>query len=141
MKGKTLENIVLALGLLVIASAVFLMYIDTDGVVAESVNLIFSIGFIIYIAYSYILSNNLNSEIRGLEINVQNLKEEVGRQKSTIATRDKTIAKQKHELHDLTEKVTATEAELNAKTLLLDDANARILAFEKEAEKEAEKEN
>ncbi len=140
MKGKTLENIVLALGLLVIASAVFLMYIDTNGIAAQSVNLIFSIGFIIYIAYSYILSNNLNSEIRGLEVNVQNLKEEVIRQEGIVATRDKTVAKQKHELKDLTEKVASTEAELNAKTSLLEEANARILALQKEAEKEAEKE-
>lgn len=137
MKGKTLENIVLGLGVLVIGAAVFLMYIDTGGLKASSVNFIFSIGFIIYIAYSYILSNNLNNEIRELEKHVHNLKEEVGRQKETIAKRDKSISDLRVEIAELNKNLTETQAELSAKTEALLGAQKEILDLKKDSEPEA----
>ena len=135
MKGKTLENIVLGLGILVIGAALFLMYVDTNGVAAKSINIIFSTGFIIYIAYSYILSNNLNNEIRGLEKHVQNLKEEVGRQKETIAKRDSSIANLHAEVSNLTENMASIQTELTEKSEALEAANTALEALKTEASK------
>jgi len=136
MKGKTLENIVLGLGVLVIGAAIFLMYIDSSGIAAKKVNFIFSAGFIIYIAYSYILSNNLNGEISALGKHVNNLKEEVGRQKATIANRDQSITQLNVDVNDLTAKLTETQTELASKTEALDLATAELTELKKDAEKE-----
>jgi peptidoglycan hydrolase CwlO-like protein len=130
MKGKTLENIVLAVGLLVIGAALFLMYIDRDGVAARSINIIFSIGFIIYIAYSYILSNNLNGEISALTKHVNNLKEEVGRQKATIAKRDAHIAEQQTQITTLNQAHESLKIELENKEQALEKAYKHIAELE-----------
>jgi peptidoglycan hydrolase CwlO-like protein len=116
MKGKTLENIVLGTGVVAIATASFLMFYDKAGIAAKSVNIIFSTGFIIYIIYSYILSQNLNGEIYDLKKHVNNLKEEVQRLNQTLGERNQTIASQKTELALQTKTIANLQAEVADKT-------------------------
>lgn len=101
MKGKLLENIVLGVGLLVIALATFLMFADKDGSAAGSINIIFATGFIIYIAYSYLLSKNLNEEIYQQKKQITNLKDEINRLKQNLAQREATINAQTTEISGL----------------------------------------
>lgn len=115
MKGKTLENIVLGAGVIVIGIASFLMFYDKAGIASESVNIIFSTGFIIYIIYSYILSQNLNGEIYDLKKHVKNLKEEVQRLNQTLGERNQTIAAQKAELDRQNNEIVALQIELGEK--------------------------
>lgn len=136
MRGKTLENIVLAVGLLVILAAIFLMFIDTKGVASRGINIIFSIGFIFYIGYSYILSQNLNTEIRELQKHVNNLKEEVVRKQEDITRLTQTVASQKTELDDLSNTLAQAESTIAVQNEKLDAASVEISAL-KEAQKEA----
>jgi len=119
MKGKTLENIVLGTGVVAIATASFLMFYDKSGIAAKSVNIIFSTGFIIYIIYSYILSQNLNGEIYELKKHVNNLKEEVQRLNQTLGERNQTIASQKTELALQTKTIANLQAEVADKSAAL----------------------
>ncbi len=138
MKGKVLENIVLGLGLLVIGAAVFLMYVDTEGVAARSVNIIFSLGFIIYILYSFILSQNLNKEINGLNKIVHNLKEEVGRLTATVAKRDATILEKNQNITTLTQDLEQANAALSKSSEELKKAVLKISELESQLKKEDE---
>ena len=134
MKGKTLENLVLVVGLIVIGTAVFFMYFAPQMLAARLINVIFSLGFIIYIAYSYILSNNLNTEIRDLEKHVNNLKEEVGRQKATIAKRDASIVEKEGQLADLSTQLEELQVSLINANQELSDAKNRITELESSKE-------
>lgn len=118
MGTKLIENIVLVVGLLIVGAAVFLMFFDEKGQVAQSVNIIFSIGFVIYIMYSYMLSRNLNREITDLNVNISNLKEEVARLENTVKNRD--------------EKIKGLKADLKSVEAKLDDAQNTISSKEKE---------
>jgi len=130
MKGKLLENLTLAVGVITILAAVFLMYIDTEMVAAPKINLLFSIGFIFYIAYSFILSRNLNEEISGLEKHVSNLKEEVSRLNSTIGEKNNQISAQQNEIGTL--KVAVDKAEKQKATVSkeLKEAQKRVAELE-----------
>ena len=136
MKNKTIETIVLILGLLVISSAVFLMYYDKNGTAAKSINLIFSTGFIIYITYSYLLSRNLNRDITELNKIVSNLKDEVNRLQQTIVKREQTITQQKEEISDLSQQMASVKTELESKNAALKKAESRITELEAEAKPE-----
>lgn len=116
MKGKTLENLVLGAGVVVIGSASFLMFYDKAGVAAKSVNIIFSAGFIIYIIYSYVLSNNLNGVIYDLKKHVSNLKEEINRLTQTLAERNQTIATQNADIATKASDIVALQSEIAEKS-------------------------
>ena len=116
MKGKTLENLVLGAGVVVIGAASFLMFYDKAGVAAKSINIIFSTGFIIYIIYSYILAQNLNGEIYDLKKHVKNLKEEVQRLNQTLGERNKTIATLNSEIAQQSNEIAALQSQIAEKT-------------------------
>ena len=136
MKGKLLENIVLAVGLLIIATASFLMFFDKTGEAAQRINLIFASGFIVYIIYSYLLSQNLNGEIYELKKHVSNLKEEVARLTKTVSDRDTTIANQKQEINALTTDLKHTQAALETKENEIIKAHAEIASLHEKLPKE-----
>ena len=136
MKGKLLENIVLAVGLLIIATASFLMFFDETGQAAQRINLIFASGFIVYIIYSYLLSQNLNGEIYNLKKHVANLKEEVARLTQTVANRDATITRKKQEISTLSEDLARTQSALETKENELLKAKAEIASLKEKQEKE-----
>lgn len=136
MKGKTLENLVLGAGVLVIGAASFLMFYDKAGVAAKSVNLIFSVGFIIYIIYSYILSQNLNGIIYDLKKHVKNLKEEVQRLNDTLGQRNATIASQKVEIAEQAKSVANLKAEVSEKAEALQTITAELEALKAQVSSE-----
>lgn len=136
MKGKTLENIVLGTGVLVIGAASFLMFYDKAGVAAKSVNLIFSAGFIIYIIYSYMLSNNLNGIIYDLKKHVNNLKDEVKRLNETLGQRNATIASQKVEIAEQVKSIANLEAEVAEKTEALQTTTSELEALKAQVSSE-----
>lgn len=107
MRGKRLEMIVLAVafGLLLTAGYFMFLYTGSGEAVKKIVlvNRIFSLGFIVYIAYSYILSSNLNNVIRELNKNIGNLKDEVARQKKTIKDKEEIITEKEGEIKVLNE--------------------------------------
>lgn len=128
MKGKLLENIVLSIGLLVIAAAVFLMFFAQTPELVKSVNMIFATGFIIYIIYNHIMARNLNGEIYELQKHVANLKEEIGRLEDTLRERNTTIAD--HEKTIASHEQTIAEA--GAK---LEDAEKKLIAANEEVKR------
>lgn len=136
MKGKTLENIVLGTGVLVIGAASFLMFYDKAGVAAKSVNLIFSAGFIIYIIYSYMLSNNLNGIIYDLKKHVNNLKDEVKRLNETLGQRNATIASQKVEIAEQVKSIANLEADVAEKTEALQTITTELEALKAQVSSE-----
>ncbi len=118
MKKKGLETLVLVIGLMVIGSAVFFIFITDDrtGSTIYITNLIISVGFLIYVIYSILSGNNLNREIRLLNKHVESLKEEIGKQKKQIAERDATISQR--------------NTELSEKSAELEDASTKIHSLE-----------
>ena len=135
MGTKLIENIVLVIGLLIVGAAVFLMFFDEKGQAAQSINIIFSVGFIIYILHSHMLSRNLNREITELTINVSNLKEEIGRLEDTVKKRDSKIKGLKSDINSLEEKLDAAQSELSTKESELSAANKKIAELEAENQK------
>lgn len=130
MGTKLIENIVLVVGLLIVGAAVFLMFFDEKGQVAQSVNIIFSVGFIVYIIYSHMLSRNLNREISDLNVNISNLKEEVVRLESTVKKRDEKIKGLKADLKSLEAKLDDAQNTISDKEKELAAAQKRIAELE-----------
>ncbi len=133
MKGKLLENIVLAIGLLVIGAAVFLMFFAETPEIAKSVNIIFATGFIIYIMYNHIMARNLNGEIYDLKKHVSNLKEEIGRLESTLQKRNQTIGEQKEtinsqqlQLEEAAQRISEAETKLKDTLAKVAELEARL---------------
>lgn len=118
MKGKNLEILVLVVAFVILLGAMFLMFIgdgSENNVKAISlVNRLFSLGFLVYIAYSYILSTNLNKEIMSLESHVDNLKQEVGRKRKTITKQTNEIKTKDVEISSLTDTNQKLEVDFNA---------------------------
>jgi septal ring factor EnvC (AmiA/AmiB activator) len=136
MKGKLLENIVLSIGLLVIAAAVFLMFFAETPQLVKSVNMIFATGFIIYIIYNHIMARNLNGQIYDLQKHVDNLKDEIGRLKGTLNKRDATIADQKKTIASQEQKIADIHAKLEAAEKKLGAANEEVKRLTQELAKE-----
>lgn len=88
MKKNKLEMLVLVLGLLVIGTAVFFIFIRPKT--EESIfvtNLIISFGFLIYVLYTIMSTGNLNREIRHLNRHVESLKTEIAKKEQLLQER------------------------------------------------------
>ncbi|MCT4622524.1 MAG: hypothetical protein N4A46_02790 [Schleiferiaceae bacterium] len=143
MKGKKLEILVLVVAFLILAAAMYMMYVGTveNNIEAMSlVNRLFSVGFLVYIAYSYILSNNLNKEIVELEKNIDNLKNEVARKRKKLKAAEKEVTEKTAEIEKLTADNAGLSKDLaNAKkqvTKLKGDLKKLQEAAEKESSSE-----
>ena len=80
MKRSSLETIVLVLGIVIIGIALFMMFMrNTTPQSIFITNLIFSVGFLIYILYSMMTTNSLNREIRKLNNHITSLKDEIAK--------------------------------------------------------------
>lgn len=110
MKRSSLETIVLIVGVIVIAIALFFMFGRSDENPTQSLfitNLVFSFGFLIYIIYSIMATNSLNREIRGLNKHIEGLKHEISKYKKQLAEKDAEIAEQQKDLLDKEEVITS----------------------------------
>jgi len=92
MKRKTLETTVLALGLVIIGIALFLMFaVDKTYKSLFITNITFAVGFLIYIIYTIMSTNSLNLEIRGLQNHVSTLKDTIKKKDQEISEKDSRI--------------------------------------------------
>ncbi len=93
MKRKNLEIIVLSVGVIIIAAALYLIFIGGDNSANSEflVNLVFATGFLTYIIYSWLSSNNSNKDIRGLNAHVKNLKEQIAELNIAKAKKEKEL--------------------------------------------------
>lgn len=121
MKKGGLEIAVLLVGALVIIGSLLVKFIfdlpATQTLIIS--NIIFSVGFLIYILYSIMNTNNLNKEIRGLNAHIAGLKKEITKKDKEIAEQKQTIASQekennllKEETHELQEQIKGLKKEL-----------------------------
>lgn len=93
MSRKNLETIVLILGLVVLGAAVFFIFIrqQTMGSIFVT-NLIISFGFLIYVVYSIMATNNLNREVRQRDNHISSLKEEITKKGKLLDERQARIS-------------------------------------------------
>ncbi len=117
MNRKNLETLVLVLGLLVIGAAVFFIFIRQQTPSSIFVtNLIISLGFLIYVIYSILATNNLNREIRGLTKQVAALKAD--------------ITKKNSELEQRAARISTLESEVAERNTTIESANAQIVELQ-----------
>ncbi len=119
MNRKNLETLVLVLGLIVIGAAVFFIFIRQQTPSSIFVtNLIISLGFLIYVIYSILATNNLNREIRGLSKQVAALKGD--------------IAKKNAELEARSTRITNLENDVVQRDTTIEGSNAKITELQEE---------
>lgn len=143
MKGKQLEILVLVVAFGILATAMFFMFVggtENDIKAISLVNRLFSVGFLVYIAYSYLLSNNLNKEILGLEKNVNNLKEEVARKRKKIDGLESTVKEKDSEITGLNGEKATLKKDVDSLKKQLTKAKTEIetLTAELQANSESE---
>lgn len=103
MKKSGLEIGVLLVGALVIVGSLlvkFFFNLPANQTLIVS-NIIFSVGFLIYILYSIMTTNNLNTEIRGLNAHIKGLKKEIADKNSEISSLNNSIKGLKAEKSEL----------------------------------------
>ncbi len=119
MNRKNLETLVLVLGLIVIGAAVFFIFIRQQTPSSIFVtNLIISLGFLIYVIYSILATNNLNREIRGLSKQVDALKGD--------------IAKKNAELEARSTRISNLENDVAQRDTTIEGSNAKITELQEE---------
>ncbi|HAD98610.1 MAG TPA: hypothetical protein DCG19_14460 [Cryomorphaceae bacterium] len=102
MKRSSLETIVLVLGIVIIGIALFMMFMrNTTPQSIFITNLIFSVGFLIYILYSMMTTNSLNREIRKLNNHITSLKDEIAKKEMMINEKDSRIHSLQNDLSQL----------------------------------------
>ena len=143
MKGKKLEILVLVIAFVILATAMFFMFVggtENDIKAISMVNRLFSVGFLVYIAYSYLLSNNLNKEITELEKNINNLKDEVSRMRKKNDELTTSISQKDSEISTLSGEKSTLEKDVDSLKKQLSKAKAEVkkLTAEVEAENKPE---
>ena len=143
MKGKKLEILVLVVAFVILATAMFFMFVggtENDIKAISMVNRLFSVGFLVYIAYSYLLSNNLNKENTELEKNVNNLKDEVSRMRKKNDELTTSISQKDSEISTLSSEKSTLEKDVDSLKKQLSKAKAEVkkLTAEVEAENKPE---
>ena len=143
MKGKKLEILVLVVAFVILATAMFFMFVggtENDIKAISMVNRLFSVGFLVYIAYSYLLSNNLNKDIAELEKNVDNLKNEVARKRTKIEDLTKAVAEKDTELNKLSVEKSTLEKDVDSLKKQLTKAKGEVKKLAAEVNTEAKPE-
>lgn len=83
MKNNRLEMIALVAGAIAIVFSIILLFVDNSPI---NYTYIISAGFLLYIYYSWVSTRNDHQQIQDLETHVDNLKQEIARQKKTISS-------------------------------------------------------
>lgn len=143
MKGKKLEILVLVIAFVILATAMFFMFVggtENDIKAISMVNRLFSVGFLVYIAYSYLLSNNLNKEITELEKNVNNLKDEVSRMRKKNDELTTSISQKDSEISTLSSEKSTLEKDVDSLKKQLTKAKAEVKKLTEEVATESKPE-
>lgn len=123
MKKSGLEIGVLLVGALVIVGSLlvkFIFNLPANQTLIIS-NIIFSVGFLIYILYSIMTTNNLNKEIRGLNAHIKGLKKEIADKASEISSLKTSITSLKQEKAELEKQSEEKSAQLSELQKQLDE--------------------
>lgn len=116
IKRRKLEILVLSLGGLVILSALFLRFatdLPPDRKLIFT-NIVFALGFLVYIAYSILSTNNLNREIRALNNEVVLLKKDILEKEKLLEERQERVNLLEGELSDSKKTISELEEDLAA---------------------------
>ena len=143
MKGKKLEILVLVVAFVILATAMFFMFVggtENDIKAISMVNRLFSVGFLVYIAYSYLLSNNLNKENTELEKNVNNLKDEVSRMRKKNDELTTSISQKDSEISTLSSEKSTLEKDVDSLKKQLTKAKAEVKKLTEEVATESKPE-
>jgi septal ring factor EnvC (AmiA/AmiB activator) len=143
MKGKKLEILVLVIAFVILATAMFFMFVggtENDIKAISMVNRLFSVGFLVYIAYSYLLSNNLNKEITELEKNINNLKDEVSRMRKKNDELTTSISQKDSEISTLSSEKSTLEKDVDSLKKQLTKAKAEVKKLTEEVATESKPE-
>ena len=143
MKGKKLEILVLVVAFVILATAMFFMFVggtENDIKAISMVNRLFSVGFLVYIAYSYLLSNNLNKEITELEKNINNLKDEVSRMRKKNDELTTSISQKDSEISTLSSEKSTLEKDVDSLKKQLTKAKAEVKKLTEEVATESKPE-
>jgi len=134
MKRNTIETIVLIVGVVVIAIALFFMFGRGDSADPSRslfiTNLVFSFGFLIYIIYSIMATNSMNREIRALNKHIAGLKHEIEKYKKQLSVKDATIKEQQHLLDEKEQQIAEQQTTIGAHTQSIDELNRKIAKLE-----------
>ena len=124
MKKGGLEIAVLLIGALIIVASLLVKFIlnlpPTETLMIS--NIIFSVGFLIYILYSIMTTNALNKDIRGLNAHIQGLKKEIANKNSEISTLNGTVK----DLKGKNAELESQKQELNSRVSELTERLAQI---------------
>mgnify|MGYP003624961868 CR=1 FL=1 len=124
MKKSSLETIVLILGIGIIGFALFMYLVaEPTGESAFYTNMVFALGFLIYILYSMMSTKKLNAEIRGLNNHVKSLKD-------TIQEKDQFINKLEKRQSELIEENQALNKSLSESQATISTLNLKIKELE-----------
>lgn len=123
MKRSNIETLVLVVGILIIAAAIFMMYGMSET--PHSILIVFSVGFLSYILYSIMSTNSLNREIRHLGNHISSLKTEIEKKNKLINERDSQIEVLEEEKAKISEEIVKHEKqieELQKKIVVLESS-------------------
>lgn len=135
MKKGGLEIGVLLVGALVIVASLlvkFFFNLPANQTLIVS-NIIFSVGFLIYILYSIMTTNALNKDIRGLNAHVAGLKKEIAAKNNEINQLKGTVKGLESDNNVLEKEATELRNELSG---LQDELMALRAAAEKSDKKQ-----
>ena len=120
---KKLEIIVLVAGVTIIAIAAIMLFMRSSPSQIFWTNLVFAIGFLVYIVYSMLNTSSLN------KANTQ-LKEEVEKQKQDIEKKDRDLRKKDGDL----KKAQSAKKELDEKVASLQKEVEQLRATDNQGE-------
>jgi len=112
LNRKQIEMIVLSVGIAIILIALFMMFFNSSPESIFWTNLIFAIGFLVYILYSMMTTNSLNREIGGLNSHIKSLKEDVRKKEQTISEKTSQIDRLKKESNSTKEELQTAQSEV-----------------------------
>jgi septal ring factor EnvC (AmiA/AmiB activator) len=85
MNRKQLETVVLIVGVLVIAIALFLIFAGKENPAnVYYTNIVFAVGFLFYIAYSTMTTSGLQKDIKALNGQIESLKGELSKSREDL---------------------------------------------------------
>jgi len=109
---KKLEIGVLVLGVIIIATAAILTFVNSNPGNIFYTNLIFSFGFLTYIVYSILNTASLNRLNSSLRSDLEEKQKTIDHQKSELGQKEKRIQELQKENTEVKEQLQSTKKEL-----------------------------
>lgn len=112
MDRKKLELLVLIAGVIVIGGALTLMLTGAENPnLSFYTNIVFAIGFLIYIIYNMMTTASLQKEIRLLNGQIESLKDELNKERSHRKEKETALVKSEEKVQKLNGQVKSLQKE------------------------------